>query len=267
MPEGLLTETPVENSSQESGEDVFASIPRELRFSGDGNDKLAKFGGDNVAMATSYLELQNLDSGKVKMPTDASTPEERSAFYQKAGRPDNVEGYTLPQLAEGQEYDKDLVSAMQAVAFDSGVSNKQFEGLVTKFVESQGLAAEAQLVAQNAEAEATVKDLQSEWGGEYEKNLEVSKRALRELVPDNMKDDLINLITEKNLDNNKLFVKFLQSVGSKTLDDTFVKGEKVQEKVDDYVPRYRNSPEMYRNGDDEEAQKGRAWHTKQGFIY
>jgi hypothetical protein len=266
MPEGLLTDT-VDNSSQTSGEDVFASIPKELRFSGDGNDKLAKFGGDNVAMATSYLELQNLDSGKVKMPNDASTPEEKSAFYQKMGRPDNVEGYNLPQLAEGQEYDTELVNTMREIAFESGVSDNQFSGLVAKFVEAQGAQAEAQVVANNAEADATVKDLQTEWGADYEKNLEVSKRALRELVPDDMQGDLINLITEKNLDNNKLFVKFLQSVGSKTLDDTFVKGERVVEEPDNYVPKYRNSPEMYRNGDDEEASKGRAWHTKQGFVY
>ncbi len=263
--EGLLTSTDNPPAGEATG-DIFASVAKEVRFSGDGNDKLARF-TDASSLATSYLELEKMDSGKVKMPTDASTPEEKSAFYQKIGRPDNVEGYNLPALAEGQEYDKELVSTMQAVAFEAGVSDTQFSGLVSKFVEAQTAQAAAQLAAQNQEAEATIKDLQTEWGGDYDKNLEVSKRALREMVPDGMKEDLVNLITEKNLDNNKLFVKFLHNIGSKTLDDTFEKGERVVEKADDYSPKYPNSPEMYRNGDDEESTKGRAWHTKQGFIY
>ena len=260
---GLLT---ADNPTTDTA-DIFASVPKEVRFGADGTDKLAKFTGDAGSLGKSYLELQSMESGRVKMPTDTSTPEEKSAFYQKLGRPDNVEGYNLPALAEGQEYDTELINTMRGIAFESGVSDSQFSGLVSKFVEAQATAEASRLAASNAEAEATIKDLQTEWGGEYDKNLEVSKRALRELVPDDMKDELVSLITEKNLDNNKLFVKFLQSIGSKTLDDTFVKGERVEGEKDDYIPKYRNSPEMYRNGEDEETTKGRAWHTKQGYVY
>jgi hypothetical protein len=157
---------------------------------------------------------------------------------------------------------------MRGIAFESGVSDSQFGGLVAKFVEAQGAAEAAKLVAQNAEAETTISELQTEWGSDYDKNIEVSRRALKELIPDGMDENaLIALIEEKNLDNNKNFVKFLQNIGAKILDDNYVKGERVPEKTDDFMPKYPKSPEMYRNGDDDESVKGRAWHTKQGFVY
>jgi hypothetical protein len=263
--EGLLTadNPPVTGETT----DIFASVPKELRFSKEGNDKLARF-TDPASLAKSFLEIEKMESGRVKIPTETSTEEERSNFYKKIGRPDSVEGYNLPQLPEGQAYDENLINTMRGIAFDSGVSDSQFNGLVSKFVEAQTAAQEARLVAENAEADATIKDLQTEWGQDYEKNLEVSKRALRELVPEDMKDDLVNIITEKNLDNNKLFIKFLQNVGEKMLDDSFVRGERSQPEDDDYTPKYPNSPEQYRNDDTEEGVKARSWFTKhKGFEY
>jgi hypothetical protein len=267
MAEGLLTadNSPATGETTEGVADIFASVPREARFSADGNDKLARF-TDAGSLANSYLEMEKMASGKVKIPTDQSTPEELSAFYQKLGRPDSVEGYNLPPLPEGQEYDTELIGTMRDIAFESGVSDSQFSGLVARFVEAQGAAAEAQLASQNIEAENTVSELQTEWQGDYDKNLEVSKRALRELVPEDMKDDLVNLITEKNLDNNKMFVKFLHSVGAKMLDDTLVKGDQIKPEVDDYVPKYVNSPDMYKNDESEDGQKARAYFSAKGIA-
>ncbi len=269
MSEGLLTQT--DNPTPESegnATDIFASVARESRFSNDGNDKLARFKDDPGLLATSYLEQEKMNSGRVKIPVDTDSAETKSAFYQKLGRPDNVEGYNLPQLPEGQEYDTELIGTMRGIAFESGVSDSQFGGLVAKFVEAQGAAVATKLAEQNREAESTISELQTEWGQDYDKNIEVSRRALKELIPEGMDENaLVGLIEEKNLDNNKNFVKFLQNIGAKILDDKYEKGERVPEKVDDYTPQYTKSPEMYRNGDDEESVKGRAWHTKNGFVY
>jgi len=262
---GLLTaDNPVAAPVADAG-NWKDSVTRETRFSADGHDKLERF-TDPTSLANSYLEMEKMNSGRVKIPGTESTPEEKGAFYQKLGRPDNAEGYNLPALPEGQTYDEALINNMRGVAFESGVSDAQFSGLVSKFVQAQGEVAEAQLAANNAESEATVSELQTEWQGDYDKNLEVSKRALRELVADDMREPLINLITEKNLDNNKLFVKFLHSVGSKTLDDTFVKGDPAQPKVEEgYVPKYVNSPSMYKNDESEDGVKAKAYFASKGI--
>ena len=158
---GLLT---ADNPAAETGDstDIFASVSRDVRFSNDGNDKLARFKDNPALLASSYLEQEKMNSGRVNMPTDTSTPEEKGAFYQKLGRPDNAEGYNLPALPEGQNYNEDLINTMRGVAFESGVSDSQFSGLVAKFAEAQGAASEAQLAANNAESETTIAELQTE---------------------------------------------------------------------------------------------------------
>jgi len=214
----------------------------------------------------SYKNLEKEMSGRVKLPTDKSTPEERSAFYQKLGTPESIKGYTRPELAEGQEYDEEFLGEMAAVAHAEGVSDKQFSKFIEKYIGIQASQAEAKLEAENREASATVEELQREWAGDYEKNLEVSKRAIRELVPEDMKDSFAGVLAEKNLDNNLTFIKAMHAIGAQMLDDTLVKGDPPKAK-EGYVPANINSPEMYRFGEDEESTQARAYFEGKGFKY
>jgi hypothetical protein len=255
--EGLLTEGSV---------DIFESVSRDVRFSNDGNDKLARFKDDPALLANSYLEQEKINSGKVKMPTDASTPEEKSAFYQKMGRPDNAEGYTLPQLAEGKAYDDAFLGEMKTAAHESGVSDSQFGGLIERYLAHESQMAEAKLAASNAEAETTAQALQKEWIGDYDKNLEISKRAIRELVPEGIRDDFVKLISDKDLDNNLIFIKGLHSIGAKLMDDSLVTGTTAKKEEEGaYVPQYVNSPTMYRNDESEEGMKAKAYFKAKGI--
>lgn len=218
------------------------------------------------SLADGYAALYKKMGTAVQMPTDKTSDEERSAFYQKLGRPETIADYSRPELPEGQEFDESFLSEMAAVAHAEGVSDKQFRGFIDKYIGLQSQAAEAKVSAENAEADATQKQLHEDWGGDYDKNLEISKRALRELVPAEMKDDFIAVMTEKNLDNNMLFIKAFHSIGSKMMDDTLVKGElpKVEK---GYVPSNPNSPDMYEHGEDEESAKARAYFRAKGHIY
>ena len=214
---------------------------------------------EKAGVATSYLEMQNKAGTSINMPTDASTPDEKSAFYQKMGRPDNAEGYTLPQLTEGQVFDDAFLGSMRTVAHESGVSDKQFGGLMEKYMAYQEQIEDAKIAASNAEAETTTQELQKEWVGDYDKNMEISKRALRELVPEAIKDDFVKLLMDKDLVNNLVFIKGLYSIGAKMLDDTLEKGTPPKKEEGDYVPKYVNSPEMYKNDDSEDGIKAKAY--------
>ena len=61
------------------------------------------------SLAKGYVELEKAYGGTVKLLGDESTPEEKSSFYTKLGRPDTSDGYTRPELAEGKSYDEDLI--------------------------------------------------------------------------------------------------------------------------------------------------------------
>jgi hypothetical protein len=236
-------------------------------YSADNAEFVTTKGWDSADSAiSSYQELEKSMGGRIKMPTDESTPEERSAFYQKLGRPEGVDGYTRPELGEGQEYDEAFLGEMAAAAHEAGVTDNQFKKLIEKYIGNQEAQAEAKIEAETRESQATVEELQREWAGDYEKNLEISKRAIRELVPEDMKESFAEVMTGKNLDNNLTFIKTMHSIGKQLLDDTLVKGDQPKP-TGDYVPANINSPEMYRFGEGEESKKARAYFEAQGFKY
>ncbi len=218
------------------------------------------------ALAKGYGELFRKMGGQIKMPDDKSSDEDRSAFYQKLGRPETAADYTRPEISKGQEFDEAFLSEMAAVAHAEGVSDKQFMSFIDKYIGLQGQAAEAKVVAENAEADATQKQLHEEWGADYDKNMEISKRALRELVPVDMKDAFVAVMSEKNLDNNLLFIKAFHFIGSKVMDDTLVKGE-LPKPEEGFVPVNIKSPEMYATGEDEYSVKARAYFVAHGHVY
>jgi hypothetical protein len=261
--DGLLTagnpaaDTPAAPAAPANWKD---SIPSDLRYSKDGNDKLARF-NDELSLAKSYLEMEKMDSGKVKMPDDDSTPEEKSAFYQKLGKPEDVTGYELPDLAEGEAYDEDMMGAIKNYAFENNIPKDMFSGMVGIYMQEAQAAMERQ-------AAATEDTLKGEWAGDYDKNIEISRRALRELVPDDITEPLIAELNRTNMGNSEPFTRFLHAVGSKMLDDTLVKGDPVKPADDGYMPKYASSPEQYRNDESEDGVKARAWFTKnKGFVY
>lgn len=234
------------------------SVPSELRYSKEGNDKLARF-SDEASLAKSFLELEKMDSGKVKLPGEDSTPEERSAFFQKLGKPEAIDGYELPELAEGEAYDEPMMNAIKQYAFDNDIPKDMFSGMVNAYMQEANAAMDRQ-------ATATEDALKQEWAADYDKNMEISRRALRELAPEEITEPLIAEIARANIDNSEPFVKFLYAVGSKMLDDTLVRGGQVNQD-DGYVPKYVSSPEMYRNDESEEGQKARAYFDKNGIQY
>ncbi len=257
--EGLLS---AENSSQASGEntDIFASVPREARFSADGNDKLARF-SDATSLANSYLEMEKMASGKIKMPTDASTPEEVSAFYQKLPgnmrAPETVEGYGQLEGENVPEGDKAYFGVIANAAHAKGVPTEALQGIIQAHNDFQ----EAKITADTNTTEET---LQKEWVGDYKGNIEIIERVFRETEGG---ADFKAWFNSVGGGRNTEALKWVLEQGKTTLDDTFVKGEKTEEKTDDYTPKYPKSPEMYRNGDDEDSVQGRAWHAKNGFVY
>jgi hypothetical protein len=116
------------------------------------------------SLAKGYLELEKSMGTRIKMPGDDSSDAERSAFYQKLGRPDTADGYSRPELAEGEAFDEEFLTTMASVAHAEGVSEKQFRGFIDKYIGFQAIRAEKQLATENAEAETTTQELHTEWG-------------------------------------------------------------------------------------------------------
>ena len=267
MTEGLLEST--DNSSQTGGEettDIFASVPREVRFSADGNDKLARFKDKTIVdVATSFLEVEKMSSGQAKLPTDESSAEDVSAFYQKLPSkfraPDTVEGYGQLEGENITDSDKAYFGAIANAAHAKGIPAESLQGMIQAHNDYQ----DAKITA---DTNATEEALQKEWVGDYKGNIEIIERVFREMPEEIDGKEFKAWFNSVGGGRSAVAMKAILAIGKTTLDDKFVKGERVQEKVDDYTPKYINSPEQYRNDPTEEGAKARTWFEKnKGFKY
>jgi hypothetical protein len=156
----------------ETGQQGFVdTLPEDLR----GNESLKKF-SDVGTMAKSYVELEKMIGGRVKLPDDKSTVEEIQDFRRKMGVPDKIEDYGT---YEGIDPD-DMADIVKA-AHEEGLTKKQFERLVKV---SQGkTTAKLEKIFKETQVKAE-ETLKNEWGDKYEKNLADAKRAMQELAPE-----------------------------------------------------------------------------------
>lgn len=213
-----------------------------------------------------YIELQKSASGKIKMPTEESSAEEISAFYDKIRGVENAEGYDMPrpELPEGMTYDENFEKVIRGIAFEAGISKAQLKILTEAYnkyqVEQFGIIT-AELTKTYDEGQ---KALKVEWKENYDTNLEVAKRACRELGG----EDFMALLEQNKLGNNPVFIKTFHNIGLKILNDTIIKGTQGGgDKKGEWKPAYPDSPEMYANDTSENGERARLWFTQRGHIY
>ena len=217
---------------------------------------------DTASLAKGYSELFTKMGSSVKIPTTESPAEELSAFYKQLGRPDTAEGYKVPELEEGQEVNKEFFGGMAAVAHESGMSNSQFDKIVDRYIEFEKQVKEAAVVEFNRYREEADRNLHEEFGADYDKNIELSKRAYTEYANDELKE-LLGTDKYVGMMNEPSFIKMMVEIGKKNMDDTFVKGDGQPEPPkSDYVPASPKSPEMYANMDGEDGTKARAYFRR-----
>jgi hypothetical protein len=247
-PQGdLLTADNPPETTQTNWKD---SVPREVRFNEDGLDRLSKF-TDPHEVAKSYLELESSMGAKVKIPAEDAPPEEVSAFYQKLGRPENPDSYTMPEIPNVNE---GIVKAVKEAAYASGSTDKQFESMAKAFAEAT--AAQQEVIVQESE-----QTLRKEWGGNYDTFIKTAGRAVTEYDD----PDFAEWQKSTGVGNHVPFIKFCKWVAEKTLDDTIVTGTPTKDK--EYVPKYPNDPQMYADDDTENGAKAREYFEARGHKY
>ena len=229
---------------------------------------IAQKGWQNAdAVLDSYSALEKSMGGRIKMPGDDSAPEEVKAFYTKLGCPDTPDGYKLPELNGDEKYDDSILKPMQLVAHEFGVTDKQFSKMLERFLGIQKQSAEAEKAEYIRSKEQNERQMKEKLGADYDVYMELSKRAYTELGSEELVE-LLNQDTYIKLLNEPVFIEFMNGIGKKMLDDTFVKGGDQVEIDKDYKPSNPNSPDMYETGDDEESKKARTYFRRtQNYQY
>ncbi len=122
------------------------------------------------------LERQYRSGDKVMLPKDDAKPEEIDAFYNKLGRPKTADEYRAPQGA-----DEATVKALAPELHKLGITQKQFEALAKIDLSRSQTAINAENERFVGEQSAAMSKLQTEWGAKFNENIEVNRRAMRNL--------------------------------------------------------------------------------------
>jgi len=169
-------------------------------------------------IAKSYLSLEKMvGKDKISIPTDATSEEEMSDFYNKLGRPETAEGYKFDkaELPDGIPYDEELEKGFASKAHELGLSQKQAGELLNWY---NGASIEGISQAEKANADAMVEaeiGLKKEWGNAYESKLAIANKAVRTFEA---ADELKRL----GLHNNPVMVKMMSKIGEAISEDKLV---------------------------------------------
>lgn len=182
----------------DTGLPAWASqLPEELRTNEDAMKRLGKFPkiGD---LAKSYTELESKLGNHVQLPGDTSTPEEVDAFFRKLGKPENVDGYEIPE-EDRMEFRK--------IAYDNNLTAKQAKAVYEAIAKFGRNAIEANAKAMEAEALKTQQALEKTYGSKLQETLEIAKKGIKDFGG----PELGNLLSSAGLLNSlpvvELFIK------------------------------------------------------------
>lgn len=139
-------------------------------------EKGYKSADDMVTALKGLSQFEGKDLSKmVSLPADDASAEDLAAFYGKLGCPEKPEGYVFGKN------DTEFAKSIAPILHESGITQKQLDALMPKwneFITAQNQAAEQKLVADNEKA---TKDLKTEWGNDFDANIDLAKKATKAL--------------------------------------------------------------------------------------
>jgi len=130
---------------------------------------------DVESLANSYKELQKNMGSSVRVPTPESSQEEHSAFYQRLGAPETIDGY---DIEEGTE---EWATTAREAAHKAHLTKDQWKTLT----KAQKTHLENQRTSWEAELESGLEKSKSLLGPDYEQTVEKAKTALEMLATKN----------------------------------------------------------------------------------
>jgi hypothetical protein len=218
-------------------------------------------------MAKSYVEGQKMIGGSIRIPKDDAKPEEWDAIFNKLGRPESPDKYelVLPN-PEYIEWNQDRINAFKARMHKAGYTSKQVQEAIHWY--SDALTEDFQ--AKKTSFETAVNTLRTEWGGAFDRNLALAKKA-RDLyggpeAKEFFKDDALG--------NNPVLIKMLARMASDLEEGDYLGGlgettgmgsdeakakiaEVMANKDDLYHAKFQGKP-----GHDERVQEVQGWYAQ-----
>ena len=142
------------------------------------------------ALAKSYINATKMiGQDKVAVPTNNSTEEAWNEVYDKLGRPESAEKYSLDAKSKVVSLDENAVKQFAETSHKLGLNNKQAQGLLEFYKQNmEGTAQQAKIDTETAQAQAE-QELRSEWGREFDTKV----KQASSLAKANMKPEILDM--------------------------------------------------------------------------
>jgi hypothetical protein len=124
------------------------------------------------ALAKSYINAtQMIGKDKVAVPNKNSTEDQWNEVYDKLGRPESADKYSLNAKSEVVPIDENAIKQFAENAHQLGLNNKQAQGILEFYKNNmEGMAQQAKVDTETAQAQST-QELRQEWGREFDTNI------------------------------------------------------------------------------------------------
>lgn len=186
----------------------------------DGRDAiLGKFNSVDD-LAKSYVGLEKKMGQGKRVPQEEAPQEEWREFYQELGAPSSAEAYQTPdEMPEGFA---DMMQRARNVAHEKGLTQDQFGNMIEPFLEAEK---ERQIVSDNAVKESKdrwKRQLQEQYGTEYESKSALAQRAYEAVVNNN--PDLQEVFDATGMGHHPAVMDFMVRMGSGMSDEVVPSG-------------------------------------------
>lgn len=181
----------------------------------------AKGWKDPADLLSAYSSLEKDSAGRLAIPGEGATDEERAAFYAALGRPATAKDYGLakPEGMPDAEWDGERMGRFGDAAHALGLSAAQAKGIIdwlAKDTNDQITAFEADLPKRQEAHQAKLREgLQKTFGAEAPAALERAKRAYATYVTDEAAKAAIDMLSEKagEVEVIKMFAAIGRDIG------------------------------------------------------
>ncbi len=203
------------------------SIPQEIR----GEKSFDVFKGKDwnevgPVMAKSFVDSQKMIGGSIRLPKQDATPEEKQKFndeiYTKLGRPGKPEEYQFqrPTFGEGQ-WDANLEKSFLGLAHKMGLNH----GQVQELVNFEANRIQSGLQNNTKAREDNVNKLKTEWGTDFPRRAELSKRAFTQIATEaGILNEAKEFFINSGLGDHPIPLKIFHVVGEMLAESGFIDG-------------------------------------------
>ena len=121
------------------------------------------------ALAKSYINATKMiGQDKLVIPNNNSTEDQWNEVYEKLGRPESADKYSLDAKSEVVNFDDTAIKSFAEQSHKLGLNNKQAQGILEFYKNNmEGTAQQSKIDTETAQAQAE-QELRQEWGRDFE---------------------------------------------------------------------------------------------------